>query len=248
MFSAVILVIVAWFFRDYLVSKPVVTDFESCAQAGNPVMESYPRQCKTQDGRSFVEPIAKDLSDTIVVDTPKSGDIVTSPIHITGKARGNWFFEASFPIELVEDVSNEVLARGIATAKGEWMTAEFVPFQAELVFNFPNRTMAVTSGRLVLKKDNPSGIPEYDDSISIPVAIDIASSNISMCRVTGCSGQICSDKEVITTCEYRADYACYSLAKCERQIDWQCGWTKTLQFSQCLTKGIITDTDPDHPM
>lgn len=34
-----------------------ITDFESCAAAGNPVMESYPRQCNTKDGRHFVEDI-----------------------------------------------------------------------------------------------------------------------------------------------------------------------------------------------
>lgn len=37
---------------------PVITTFEECAAAGNPVMESYPRQCMTQDGRHFVEEIS----------------------------------------------------------------------------------------------------------------------------------------------------------------------------------------------
>ncbi len=34
--------------------KPI-TNFEECAAAGNPVMESYPRQCRTKNGRNFVE-------------------------------------------------------------------------------------------------------------------------------------------------------------------------------------------------
>ena len=38
--------------------KPVITTFEECAAAGNPVMESYPRQCKSKDGRVFIEIIA----------------------------------------------------------------------------------------------------------------------------------------------------------------------------------------------
>ena len=37
--------------------QPVVMNFEECVAAGNPVMESYPRQCRTQDGRLFVEEI-----------------------------------------------------------------------------------------------------------------------------------------------------------------------------------------------
>lgn len=34
-----------------------ISSFEECVDAGNPVMESYPRQCRTQDGRLFVEEI-----------------------------------------------------------------------------------------------------------------------------------------------------------------------------------------------
>jgi hypothetical protein len=36
----------------------VITNFDECVAAGNPVMESYPRQCRTTDGRLFVEEIA----------------------------------------------------------------------------------------------------------------------------------------------------------------------------------------------
>ncbi len=34
-----------------------IDSFEECAAAGNPVMESYPRQCRTADGKHFVESI-----------------------------------------------------------------------------------------------------------------------------------------------------------------------------------------------
>lgn len=36
------------------------SDFEECVKAGNPVMESFPRQCRSKDGRLFVE--GKDTS------------------------------------------------------------------------------------------------------------------------------------------------------------------------------------------
>jgi len=35
----------------------IVTNFEECIAAGNPALESYPRQCQTSDGQSFVEQI-----------------------------------------------------------------------------------------------------------------------------------------------------------------------------------------------
>ncbi|OGZ69030.1 MAG: hypothetical protein A3D35_02755 [Candidatus Staskawiczbacteria bacterium RIFCSPHIGHO2_02_FULL_34_9] len=55
------------------------------------------------------------------------------------------------------------------------------------------------------------------------------------CYIGGCSSQICSDQEdVVSTCEYREEYACYKNAKCERQNDGKCGWTQTDQLTQCL--------------
>lgn len=37
----------------------VINSFEQCVEAGNPVMESHPRQCRTMDGKHFVEEISK---------------------------------------------------------------------------------------------------------------------------------------------------------------------------------------------
>lgn len=38
-----------------------ITDFESCVAAGNPVMESYPRQCRA-NGETFVEDIPQNIT------------------------------------------------------------------------------------------------------------------------------------------------------------------------------------------
>jgi len=48
------------------------------------------------------------------------------------------------------------------------MTEEFVPFEATLVFN-PVRGSTV--GTLVLQKDNPSGLPENDNQLTISVKL-----------------------------------------------------------------------------
>src|SRR6185503_6278476 len=62
--------------------------------------------------------------------------------------------------------------------------------------------------------------------------------NASMkpCIKTGCSSQICSDQTVISTCEYRPEYACYQKATCERQSDGNCGFTKTRELTECLSR------------
>ena len=58
---------------------------------------------------------------------------------------------------------------------------------------------------------------------------------VGTCFVGGCSGQICSEEPgAISTCEFRAEYACYKTAKCERQTNGQCGWTETPTLRMCL--------------
>jgi hypothetical protein len=100
----------------------------------------------------------------IRVSSPKIGETVTSPLTVTGSARGTWYFEASFPVKLL-DANGKVLAIAPAQAQGDWMTEEFVPFSVTLTFAKPT----TATGTLVLEKDNPSGLPEHDDSRTIPV-------------------------------------------------------------------------------
>lgn len=113
-----------------------ITSFEECAAAGYPIMESYPEQCRTPDGRNFTR-----------------------------------------------DISN----------------------------------------------DEPGGI--------------VANG----CAVAGCSSQLCVSAneadEIVTTCEYRAEYACYREASCEPQSDGKCGWTQTTDLTQCLASPPAIDTE-----
>jgi hypothetical protein len=37
-----------------------------------------------------------------------------------------------------------------------------------------------------------------------------------------------------STCEYRAEYACYRTAVCERQSNGACGWTENAALKACL--------------
>lgn len=111
------------------------------------------------------------LADQIVVTTPVPLGTVSSPLTITGEARGPWFFEASFPVVLT-NWDGLIIAEGIATAEGEWMTTDFVPFIATLEFTSPyevGQESFMSRGSLILKKDNPSGLPENDAALEFPV-------------------------------------------------------------------------------
>lgn len=108
-------------------------------------------------------------SDLIQVESPRPGDEISSPLKIYGQAKGYWFFEASFPVVLV-DWDGRIIAQGIATAQDEWMTKNFVSFTTELTFEKPAFIGDFSKrGALILRKDNPSGLPEHDDALEIPI-------------------------------------------------------------------------------
>lgn len=105
------------------------------------------------------------VKDLIKVNTPPLNTIITSPLTITGNARGNWFFEASAPVVLV-DLNGKVLARGTILAQSDWMTTDYVPFLGTLTFT---RQPSGSKGVLILKNDNPSGLSSKDMSMEILV-------------------------------------------------------------------------------
>ncbi len=147
--------------------QKTITSFEECEKAeGSMIQESYPPTCVTADKRSFTQDIGNELeyTDLIQVDNPRPNQQISSPLKITGRARGTWFFEATFPIELLDE-SGKSLGTSVATAKREWMTEEFVPFTAELQFEKPS----TKKGKLVIKNANPSGLPENEKVLSMPV-------------------------------------------------------------------------------
>ncbi len=54
------------------------------------------------------------------------------------------------------------------------------------------------------------------------------------CKISGCSHEVCGDQELYTICSFKAEYACYTEARCERQSNGRCGWTQTPELTACL--------------
>lgn len=103
----------------------------------------------------------------ITVTVPQPDSIISSPLIIEGQAGGNWFFEASAPVKLLDQQGNQ-LASGIIQAQGDWMTEDFVPFVGEISFNIKDVTPAI----LLLQNDNPSGLPEFAKEIRVPLVLN----------------------------------------------------------------------------
>src|SRR3989344_3985442 len=96
--------------------------------------------------------------------SPLPNGVIHSPVSVRGEARGNWYFEASFPVRL-EDANGKIIIQTHAEAKGDWMTTNFVQFELDLSFGAPQ----TDTGFLVLENDNPSGLPENHKELRIPV-------------------------------------------------------------------------------
>lgn len=122
-----------------------------------PSVSAAPTQEQTDTGA---------LHDKVKVSAPESGATVGQSFAVTGEAPGTWYFEASFPIEVL-DATGAVIAQTHADALSDWMTAEQVAFSATTTI----ATEYHGAATLVLHKDNPSGLPEHEDSIQIPIVI-----------------------------------------------------------------------------
>jgi len=103
----------------------------------------------------------------VVVSLPFPGAVTGKSFSVMGQARGPWYFEASFPVTVV-DSSGKIIATGQGKAQGDWMTADFVPFKADI--SVPESFIGPAT--VIIKKDNPSGDPVHDASVSIPITIE----------------------------------------------------------------------------
>lgn len=104
------------------------------------------------------------LEDLIVVSSPLPGALITSPLSVSGRARGTWYFEASAPVKLL-DGNGKLLAQAPIQAQSDWMTTEYIPFTSILSFSLPQ----TATGTLIFMNDNPSGDPSRQKELRIPV-------------------------------------------------------------------------------
>lgn len=151
------------------------------------------------------------------------------PVNPPSPAGGPGVHAACCEITAIDNTKGLVSARERATGRNFQFTVHDVRARARLKVgekvqaNFETKTVRLpgTAG---------GGYSIIDNRRAPP-----ASSGSAACYKGGCSGQVCSSSpDVITTCEFRPEYACYASARCERQPSGTCGWTKTPQLDSCL--------------
>jgi hypothetical protein len=96
--------------------------------------------------------------------------------------------------------------------------------------------------------DGRTFVNETQQPVQDPNPIQISSSVGPGCALAGCSNIVCVEEkdaaDIVTTCEYRSEYACYQTARCEKQANGKCGWTQTAELKQCLTNPPVLDGSP----
>jgi hypothetical protein len=196
----VVIVIAATYFIQTKKNQPVVPvivlkNFDDCKNHGFPIIQTYPAQCTGPNGTIYFQDFADASStatssnssatssatstatstlvykDQLVLGNLSENQVITSPLHIEGLAKGGWFFEGSFPIKIV-DAKGKVLGMGPAQAITDWTSPGFVAFTADITFvRGMASTTASTTAFVILSKDNPSGLAKNADSFKIKVVI-----------------------------------------------------------------------------
>jgi len=161
--------------------------------------------CLTDGGTNKNNNTVNSNKNPIVIYAPVSGAIVSSPLLIEGKASGSWFFEASFPIKLVDE-NGELIAQSLANAKSDWMTDDYVEFSGKIEFSVSVEKKAY----LVFQKDNPSGVPENDAEYRMPVVLTIKSRDLKI--------EISKIKVYFNNSKLDPEFTCVKVFPVEREI------------------------------
>ena len=115
----------------------VILTFEDCANAGNLVVDTNPRECHTKSGQFYVE---EDnhvvLADYIQVTDPKPYSLIATPFKISGQAKGKWYGNNRLTIQLV-DMNMRIFAEKSVFALSDTSKDEMVPFVARSKINYP---------------------------------------------------------------------------------------------------------------
>jgi hypothetical protein len=106
------------------------------------------------------------LSASVTVSKPLPNTTIGKTFTVAGSAPNGWYFEAVFPIQ-VRDPNDDLIATGQGRAQSDWTVAGPVAFTTSITLD----TNYSGPADLILLRDNPSGLPENSDEVTIPISI-----------------------------------------------------------------------------
>jgi hypothetical protein len=157
------------------------------------------------------------------------------------KAQGDWMSETFVPFEgeLTYEVTEETQAViEFKQSDPSGMGINDASFQVPVVLspsgatNSDENVADETTEPTV--EETPADTDQPDADVTNDEPATDETTTAKECIVTGCSNQVCSEEIVVTTCEFKEEYACYAKAVCEKQADGKCGWTETDSYKECM--------------
>jgi len=118
----------------------------------------------------MLEAKKQEIADKVIIISPEANSVVTSPISLSGEAPGNWFFEATAPVRLLDSMW-VIIAQGYITAEWDRMTTNQVPFSGTLEFQL-QWFLPSKNWTLIFQAQNASWEEEFDIEISLPVRFE----------------------------------------------------------------------------
>ncbi len=91
---------------------------------------------------------------------------VPCEFEIEGEISSSWFFEGSFLVKIY--VGNKVVHESVAYSEEDWLKDGTISFYSDI----DCKEGCVGEGKIVLEKDNPSGLEENSDRYEIPVTFN----------------------------------------------------------------------------
>lgn len=127
---------------------------------------------------------AKKLNKLVVMTFPEKGDSIESPVKISGRVSGRWFFDGTL-IGRITDTDGNILGQGPLIAEDDWTTEKNVNFEGIIPFS----TSKSKGGYVIVGTDDleSSGdIPAY----KIPILF--TGDETSFCTGEGCGAVMCN--------------------------------------------------------
>ena len=104
-------------------------------------------------------------SSQVEIVSPLPNSEITSPLVVSGRLRGGWFFEANAGLAVL-DANKTPITTNYVTATTDWMTADWVSFTGTTTYPASYKGQ---KGYIQISNDNPSGMPENSKTFLIPV-------------------------------------------------------------------------------
>lgn len=147
--------------------RPVTSSLGELIASAESVLENFNSETVTAEASKFAA--SEKEATAIILQTPKAGDLISSPLTVTGLAPADWFYQGELLITL-EDSERQVIAKHFGSKQpGNTTVPNYNSFSAWIDFETD-----ASIGYLVVYKNNLSAtaVETGDQSQRWPIIFD----------------------------------------------------------------------------